>query len=80
MRAIERLLHKARRYKAEGTGRSMGFICRNYDGGGDWLCRITKIIKGVTGYDERKFPTQDDAIQWAETQLRDNETILIDNI
>lgn len=80
MRTIERLLHKAKQYTQDGAGRSMGFICRNYGDGGDWRGRITKLIKGKTAFIERTFETQENAIQWAEAQLQDGETLLIDNI
>lgn len=80
MRAIQRLLHKAKQYNKEGRGRSMGLICRNYNGGGDWLCKITKMIKGEAFFDEQLFPTKDAAIEYGDKQLHDGEAMIIMDI
>jgi len=80
MRTIQRLLNKAKRYNKDGRGQSMGIVCRNYDGGGDWLCKITKMIKGEAVFDEQLFPTKDAAIEYGGENLRDGETLIIMDI
>ena len=80
MRTIERLMSKAKQYRKEGAGRSMGLVFRNYDSRGAWECRITKMNKGATVYDEQYFPTKEAAIEYGGEHLHEGETLLIMDI
>lgn len=81
MRSIEKLFQRAKTYRKE-TGQRVGFVCRNYekDKGGDWLCRITMMIKGQTVYDEQYFPTKEAATEYGGEHLGEEETLLIMDI